>query len=258
MAEDDLSSVAEDQVAILNDVSNRASAVLRIPTDLNDTGPNAPELSSDVSSAIAPRTQPINGRSEDDVKSMASPKVSSEGVKKKQANLAVTASNIKSAQAQQAAMRKSILDRIKMDKEARRQSKSTCKSQPSVAASVSAAITTSTPPSTTDQIQKVRKAGTESRLRLQTPSRVLQRTFVASSQLADVICFVQQESGRRVGKLETRMPRKVIWEEAKGEKQESGDREKGLERTVEEAVGAGSVALVVTFSAVKGTEERLS
>jgi len=106
--------------------------------------------------------------------------------------------------------------------------------------------------------QNERKADIGCWLRLQTPSGALQRTLLANSHLEDVVSFVQQESGKQVGKLEIRMPRKVIWQEAKGDKQASEDGEKGLERTVEEAVGVGSAVLVVTFSAGSETGERLS
>jgi hypothetical protein len=66
--------------------------------------------------------------------------------------------------------------------------------------------------------------------------------------------FVERESGRRVGKLETRMPRKVVWEET-AVIDEDAVKDRGLERTIEETVGAGSVVLVVTFSATRVAEK---
>jgi hypothetical protein len=173
---------------------------------------------------------------------------SAEETEKKQATLAAAKSSIKSSQSQQASIRHGILDRIRMDKEARRLSKAASKIP--ALPFVTKPASTPMPPSAAAPIQKPR----ESRLRIQTPTGSLQRAFPIDSRLADVVSFVEKESGSRVGKLETRMPRNVVWEEAKAVIDENAVRDRALERTLEEAVGLGNVVLVATFSTVKETK----
>jgi hypothetical protein len=72
--------------------------------------------------------------------------------------------------------------------------------------------------------------------------------FSAKTQLAVVVHIAQQVPGGRDGKLETKLPWRVIWEEAKNNKLENVDRKNGLERTVGEVVGVQSLVLVDTFS----------
>ena len=56
--------------------------------------------------------------------------------------------------------------------------------------------------------------------------------------------IAQQGPGGRDGNLETKLPWRVIWEEAKNDKLENVDRKNRLERTV----GVQSLVLVGTFS----------
>jgi hypothetical protein len=171
-----------------------------------------------------------------------------EETKEKQATLAAAKSSIKSLQSQQARNRQEILDQIERNKEARRQSRAASKIRalPVMTEPASTSMTTSA----AALIQRPR----ESRLRIQTPKSLLQHTFAVDSQLAEVVSFVEKESGSRVCKLETRVPKHVVWEEAQAVIGEDAVRDRGLERTLEDAVGLGSVVLVATFSTIEKAE----
>jgi hypothetical protein len=165
---------------------------------------------------------------------------------RKNAAVTANASAIKASQAQQASLRKGILDRITKDREARRQARATSPNPP-----LSTAPSSKLTPDTTS-IPTRKQEGYA--LRIQTPGGLLQRVFPTNSRLAEIISFVERESGSPVGKLETRVPRKVIWEELTDKEHRCEDAGRGLESTIEEAIGAGSAVLVVSFSKGKGKE----